>query len=87
LTHHQGLAVASIGLTIPAVALASIWLDGSLVLGLSSTQIVLLVLTAGVGALTILPGRATLQEGGLHLVILLVPAARSKSVRKRSGQS
>ncbi len=65
-----GSAVASIGLTIPAVALASIWLDGSLVLGLDSTQIVLLVLTAGVGALTILPGRATLQEGGVHLVIL-----------------
>ena len=38
-------------------------------LGLSSTQIVLLVLTAGVGALTILPGRATLQESGVHLVI------------------
>ena len=64
-----GSAVASIGLTIPAVAVASIWLDGSLVLGLNSTQITLLVLTAGVGALTILPGRATLQEGGLHLVI------------------
>lgn len=64
-----GSAVASIGLTIPAVALASIWLDGSLVLGLDSTQIVLLVLTAGVGALTVLPGRATLQEGGVHLVI------------------
>jgi Ca2+:H+ antiporter len=64
-----GSAVASIGLTIPAVALASIWLDGSLVLGLNSLQITLLVLTAGVGALTVLPGRATLQEGGLHLVI------------------
>jgi Ca2+:H+ antiporter len=64
-----GSAVASIGLTIPAVALASVWLDGSLELGLDSTQIVLLVLTAGVGALTILPGRATLQEGGVHLVI------------------
>jgi Ca2+:H+ antiporter len=64
-----GSAVASIGLTIPAVALASIWLDGSLVLGLNSTQITLLVLTAGIGALTVLPGRATLQEGGLHLVI------------------
>ena len=64
-----GSAIASIGLTIPAIALASIWLDGPLVLGLNSTQITLLVLTAGVGALTILPGRATLQEGGLHLVI------------------
>jgi Ca2+:H+ antiporter len=64
-----GSAVASIGLTIPAVAVASIWLDGSLVLGLDSTQIVLLVLTGTVGALTVLPGRATLQEGGVHLVI------------------
>lgn len=64
-----GSAIASIGLTIPAVALASIWLDGSLVLGLSSTQIVLLILTAVVGALTVLPGRATLQEGCIHLVI------------------
>jgi Ca2+:H+ antiporter len=64
-----GSAVASIGLTIPAVALASVWLDGSLVLGLSSTQIVLLGLTAVVGALTVLPGRATLQESGIHLVI------------------
>jgi Ca2+:H+ antiporter len=64
-----GSAVASIGLTIPAVAVASIWLDGSLVLGLDTTQITLLVLTAGIGALTILPGRATLQEGGLHLVV------------------
>ena len=64
-----GSAIASIGLTIPAVAVASIWLDGTLVLGLSSTQIVLLALTAGVGALTVLPGRATLQEGGVHLVV------------------
>lgn len=64
-----GSAIASIGLTIPAVAVASIWLDGSLVLGLDSTQIVLLVLTASVGALTVLPGRATLQESCIHLVI------------------
>lgn len=64
-----GSAIASIGLTIPVVALASIWLEGTLVLGLNSTQIVLLALTAAVGGLTILPGRATLQEGGVHLVI------------------
>ncbi len=64
-----GSAMASIGLTIPAIAIASIWLDGPLELGLGSTQIVLLVITAVVGALTILPGRATLQEGGVHLVL------------------
>jgi Ca2+:H+ antiporter len=65
-----GSAIASIGLTIPAIAVASIWLEGPLVLGLEATQIVLLALTAVVGALTVLPGRATLQEGGIHLAIL-----------------
>jgi Ca2+:H+ antiporter len=65
-----GSAMASIGLTIPAIAIASIWLDGPLTLGLGSTQIVLLVLTSIVSALTLLPGRATLQEGGVHLGIL-----------------
>jgi Ca2+:H+ antiporter len=64
-----GSAMASIGLTIPAIAVASIWLDGPLVLGLDSTQIVLLVITMVVGALTVLPGRATVQEGGVHLVL------------------
>ena len=65
-----GSAMASIGLTIPVIAIASIWLDGPLILGLGSTETVLLVLTALVGSLTLLPGRATLQEGGVHLVIL-----------------
>jgi Ca2+:H+ antiporter len=64
-----GSAMASIGLTIPAIAVASIWLDGPLVLGLGSTQMVLLAVTAVVGALTVLPGRATLQEAAVHLVI------------------
>jgi Ca2+:H+ antiporter len=64
-----GSAMASIGLTIPAIAVASIWLEGPLVLGLGSTQIVLLAITALVGALTVLPGRATVQEGGVHLVL------------------
>ena len=64
-----GSAMASIGLTIPAIAIASIWLDGPLVLGLGATQMVLLAITVVVGALTVAPGRATLQEGGVHLVL------------------
>jgi Ca2+:H+ antiporter len=64
-----GSAMASIGLTIPAIAIASIWLEGPLVLGLGATQMVLLAITAVVGALTVLPGRATLQEGGIHLAL------------------
>lgn len=65
-----GSAMASIGLTIPAIAVASIWIDGDLVLGLGSTQLVLLAITGVVSALSILPGTATVQEGGLHLVLV-----------------
>jgi Ca2+:H+ antiporter len=64
-----GSAMASIGLTVPAIAVASIWLEGPLVLGLGSTQTVLLAITVLVGALTVVPGRATLQQGGVHLVL------------------
>ncbi|MEU9579787.1 ionic transporter y4hA [Streptomyces chilikensis] len=65
-----GSAMASIGLTIPAVAVASIWLSGPLVLGLAATHMVLLALTVLVGTLTIVPGRATPLQAGLHLAIL-----------------
>ncbi|MFI1680081.1 calcium:proton antiporter [Streptomyces sp. NPDC020607] len=64
-----GSAMASIGLTIPAVAVASVWLSGPLVLGLSSTHMVLLALTVIVGTLTVVPGRATPLQGGVHLVL------------------
>ncbi|POX43498.1 ionic transporter y4hA [Streptomyces sp. Ru73] len=65
-----GSAMASIGLTIPAVAAASIWLDGPLILGLGPTHMVLLALTMIVGTLTVIPGRATLLQGALHLALL-----------------
>ncbi|MEV4481268.1 calcium:proton antiporter [Micromonospora coxensis] len=65
-----GSAMASIGLTIPAIAIASIWLDGPLLLGLGGTQLTLLALTAVTGVLTVVPGRATVLQGGVHLVLL-----------------
>lgn len=64
-----GSAIASIGLTIPAVAVASIWLDGPLLLGLESTQMVLLAMTVVVSVLTVVPGRATRLQGGVHLIL------------------
>ncbi|MEU6583070.1 ionic transporter y4hA [Nocardia sp. NPDC046763] len=64
-----GSAMASIGLTIPAIALASVWIEGPLELGLGATQMVLLALTVVVGALTVVPGRATLLQGCVHLVL------------------
>jgi Ca2+:H+ antiporter len=64
-----GSAMASIGLTIPAIALASIWLKGPLVLGLAPTQLVLLALTVVISMLTVVPGRATRLQGEVHLVL------------------
>jgi Ca2+:H+ antiporter len=65
-----GSAMASIGLTIPTIAVASIWLSGPLELGLAPIQIVLLTLTVVVAVLTVVPGRATRLQGGVHLVLL-----------------
>jgi Ca2+:H+ antiporter len=65
-----GSAMASIGLTIPAIAVASIWLEGPLILGLDATQMVLLAVTVVVGILTVVPGRATRLEATVHLVLL-----------------
>lgn len=64
-----GSAMASIGLTIPAIAIASIWLDGPLALGLTEMQIVLLVMTVFVSILTVVPGRSKPLQGGVHLVL------------------
>lgn len=65
-----GSAMASIGLTIPTIALAKLWLSGPLTLGLGSLQIVLLLITAIVAVLTVVPGRSKPLHGGLHLVLL-----------------
>jgi Ca2+:H+ antiporter len=65
-----GSAMASIGLTIPTIAVASIWLDGPLALGLEPMQIVLLSLSVVVAVLTVVPGRAKSLQGGVHLVLL-----------------
>ena len=64
-----GSAMASIGLTVPVIAVASIWLEGPLGLGLGPTEIVLLAITVVVGALSAPLGRATLQQSGIHLVL------------------
>ncbi|HEY6743500.1 MAG TPA: ionic transporter y4hA [Lapillicoccus sp.] len=65
-----GSAMASIGLTIPTLALATVWLDNPLLLGLGATQMVLLAITVVVGMLTVVPGRATRLQGGVHIVLL-----------------
>ncbi|OYV01850.1 MAG: ionic transporter y4hA [Burkholderiales bacterium PBB5] len=64
-----GSALASIGLTIPAVALLSLWFPHPLSLGLAPKDTVLLVLSFLVGAITLAGGRATVLQGAVHLVL------------------
>jgi Ca2+:H+ antiporter len=64
-----GSALASIGLTIPAVVVASIALDLPLVLGLEPKDMAMLALTFLVSAVTLSTGRTYLMQGAVHLVI------------------
>ena len=64
-----GSALASIGLTIPTVALVSVVFALPLSLGLGPVGLVLLALTLIVSVLTLATGRSTLLQGVVHLVI------------------
>lgn len=64
-----GSALASLCLTIPAVALVSLALRQDLVLGLDAEHIVLLVLSLFMATLSLATGRTTSLQGGIHLVI------------------
>ena len=64
-----GSALASIGLTIPAVVLASVLLDLPLVLGLAPKDLVLLMLTFLVSTITLATGRTNVMQGAVHLVL------------------
>ena len=66
-----GSALASIGLTIPTIAVASVWLPGPLALGLGPKEMVLMAITVVITTLTVAPGRATLLQGVVHLVTFL----------------
>lgn len=64
-----GSAVASVSLTIPTVAVLSMVLGETLILGLAAEHIVLLVLSLFIATLTLAAGRTTVLQGGIHLVI------------------
>jgi Ca2+:H+ antiporter len=67
-----GSSLATIGLTIPAVAVAAFALDKQLVLGLNAQDIVLLVLTFVLSMLTFGTGRTNILFGLVHLVVFAV---------------
>ena len=64
-----GSALASIGLSIPAIAAIAIYFNLPLSLGISSLNMTLMYLTFFVGALTLAIGRTTRLQGVVHLII------------------
>jgi len=64
-----GSALACIGLTVPAVVLASAVFGFPLVLGLEPKDIVLLALTFVVSGVTLGTGRTYMMQGAVHLVL------------------
>jgi Ca2+:H+ antiporter len=64
-----GSSLATIGLTIPAVAVAAFMLNKELVLGLNAQEMVLLLLTFVVSMLTFGTGRTNILFGLVHVVV------------------
>lgn len=64
-----GSALATIGLTIPAVALAATILGLPLTLGLEAKELILLLITVLVGIITLGSGRTNLMQGAVHVVL------------------
>jgi Ca2+:H+ antiporter len=67
-----GSSLATIGLTIPAVAVAAYALDMQLVLGLSGQDSVILLLTFALSMLTFGTGRTNILFGMVHMVVFAV---------------
>src|SRR5260370_3734140 len=67
-----GSSIATIGLTVPSVAIVAYALDKQLVLGLSPQEVVLLVLTFLLSMLTFVTGRTNILFGLVHLVVFAV---------------
>lgn len=67
-----GSAIATIGLTVPVVSVASMILDRKLPLGLDPQALVLLATTLFISTLTLGTGRTTVLHGAVHIVIFAV---------------
>jgi Ca2+:H+ antiporter len=67
-----GSALATISLTVPAVALAAYLLDKPLVLGLAPREMVLLVMTLLLSMLTFATGLTNILFGMVHLLVFAV---------------
>ncbi|MDA0803696.1 MAG: calcium:proton antiporter [Planctomycetota bacterium] len=66
-----GSALSTIGLTVPAVLVVSMFTQHPVELGLEQVEILLLALTFIVSIITLCTGRTTFLHGILHLAILM----------------
>ena len=67
-----GSSIATIGLTVPAVAIATYLLDKTLVLGLGARDMVLLLMTMLISLLTFGTGRTNILFGLVHMLVFAV---------------
>jgi Ca2+:H+ antiporter len=67
-----GSSLATIGLTIPAVAVVAYTFDKQLVLGLNPQEMVLLILTFVISMLTFGTGRTNILFGLVHMLVFAV---------------
>ena len=65
----MGVCVAGLGQRQEVVAVASVWLELPLVLGVDAKDLVLLMLTVVVSSITLASGRTHVLQGAVHLVI------------------
>lgn len=66
-----GSACATIGLTVPVVAAASLFMGTGLTLGLGAGDTVLLVLALSISIISFGTGRTTVLTGAVHLVVFV----------------
>lgn len=66
-----GSVLATISLTIPAVLVIGLLTDRAVILGLDAVDMILLVLTFGVSALTFASARTNVLLGAVHLLLFL----------------
>jgi Ca2+:H+ antiporter len=65
-----GSAIASIGLTLPAISLLAVAMDWPLALGLDGMSTVLLFLSLFIASISLRTGRTNMQIGIVHVVLL-----------------
>ena len=67
-----GSALATIGLTIPSVAVISLYTGKELILGLGARDSVLLILTLAIATVSFGTGRTNVLTGFVHLVVFFI---------------